>query len=179
MPTKPLSRTELVKSVEIWNRENLNYTKAAKVLGIARNTLKHRIDLAKEQGIDTENDPGFSTEELPDEIDVEELLVRRKKQFQKKEIAKDARKLINVKVNLDGPIGICHFGDPHIDDDGTDLSLLEKHVNLCRDTNGLFAANVGDLQNNWVGRLSHLYGVQSTSAMESWALAEWLISSVD
>ena len=130
MPQKPLTRAELAKSVEIWNRENMNYTKAGAVLGIARNTMKHRIDVAKEQGIDTESDPGFSTEELPDEIDVEELLIRRKKQFQKKAVAKDARKLINVKVNMDGPIGILHFGDPHVDDDG-------NHKNLSKDeTNG-------------------------------------------
>jgi hypothetical protein len=34
---------------------------------------------------------------------------------------------------------------------------------------------VGDVTNNWIGRLAALYGQQSTSAEEAWLLAEWLI----
>jgi transposase-like protein len=179
MPTKPLLDEDLRYTLQVFQEERSNISAAAKILGIHRSTLRHRINLAKERGIYPEREEDFSTEELPDEINTEELLSRRKKDFLRKTEAKEARRLINVRINIDGPIGICHFGDPHVDDDGTDLPLLEKHINLCRDTKGLFAANVGDLQNNWVGRLSHLYGVQSTSAMESWALTEWLINSCD
>ena len=42
----------------------------------------------------------------------------------------------------------------------------------------MFGGNIGDNQNNWVGRLARLYGEQSTSAKESWRLTEYFISKV-
>lgn len=114
-------------------------------------------------------------EEPPGEIDLPALIERRKKQFARKKRHEEGRKLIPVSIGLDGPIGILHFGDPHVDDDGTDIDALERHTELCRSTEGLFAANVGDTTNNWVGRLAKLYAEQSTSAAEAWALCEWFV----
>ena len=48
-----------------------------------------------------------------------------------------------------------------------------------QNTEGLFGGNIGDNQNNWIGRLARLYGEQSTSAKESWRLTEHFISQVD
>lgn len=148
---------------------------AAKASGLNRNTLVSRYREAK-------NAPPpkpFSIEPLPDPIDRDELLARRKKQFAKKHAAADARKLIPVKILVDGPIGIAHFGDPHVDDDGTNIDLLERHVDIVNKTPALFAANVGDYRNNWIGRLARLYSEQGTSAAEALVLAEWLIRKTD
>jgi hypothetical protein len=71
--------------------------------------------------------------------------------------AAEARRLIPIRIKVDGPIGIAHFGDPHVDDDGTNIELLEQHVKVVNATDGLFAANVGDYRNNWVGRLARLW----------------------
>lgn len=122
----------------------------------------------------------FAVDELPDETPTaDELLERRKKQFARKAQAKLARKLIGIDVRIDGPVAIAHFGDPHVDDDGTDIALLERHVGIVNRTEGMFAANVGDYSNNWVGRLGRLYGEQATSAREAWVLVEWLLQSCD
>lgn len=124
--------------------------------------------------------PDAEAEKLPSEhLPVEELIEHRIKQYQRKAAYEDARRAINVKVNIDGPIGIHHFGDPHVDDDGTDLALLKQHIDLINKTEGLFGANVGDTTNNWVGRLARLYGEQGTTAAEAWMLAEWFIKSVN
>ena len=153
-----------------------NLAKAAKRLGVHRVTFMGHINLAKERGIKIQP---FTITDLPSETaDPEELIERRKKQFERKHAAEQARKLIPIRINIDGPIGICHFGDPHVDDDGTDIGLLERHVNTVNRTPGMFGANVGDLQNNWMGRLARLYAEQSTSASEAWVLAEWLIKAV-
>lgn len=121
----------------------------------------------------------FEIDELPDELPTaEELLERRRKQFSRKKEAKDARALVPVRVTCDGPIGLALMGDPHVDDDGTDIELLQRHVRIINDTEGLFGGNVGDYTNNWVGRLARLYGQQSLSAAEAWVLAEWLVRSV-
>lgn len=119
----------------------------------------------------------FTVEEPVGEIDVEELRERRKQQFKRKRQAESESALIPVKVHMDGPVGVCLFGDPHVDDDGTDLAALERHVEVCNKTPGLFAGNLGDSSNNWVGRLARLYGEQSTSAAEAWALTFWLIDA--
>ena len=122
----------------------------------------------------------FDQDTLPDELPTaDELLQRRRKEFARKKDAHDARSLVPIKIHCDGPIGIALMGDPHVDDPGTDIALLERHVEIINKTEGLFAGNIGDFSNNWVGRLARLYGQQSTSAAEAWVLVEWLVRAVD
>jgi hypothetical protein len=154
-------------------REYGSFRAAARALGIAPSTFQNRVSTARA----AEEHTTYTTAPLPSALaPATELLERRKRDFARAAAAHEARKLINVRVNLDGPIGIAHFGDPHVDDDGTDVGLLERHTDICRLTPGIFAANVGDTTNNWVGRLARLYGEQGTSAAEGWVLAEWFIN---
>lgn len=109
------------------------------------------------------------------DLPIAELIEDRKRRFARKEEHEEARKLIPVRVREAIPIGILHFGDPHVDDDGTDISALEAHATLVRNTAGLYGANIGDTTNNWVGRLAALYGAQSTTETEAWRIAEWFV----
>ena len=119
--------------------------------------------------------PEFRVDPLPeDDIPVEDLVEHRIKQFKKKAAHHKAAKLIRCAVNIDGPVGLLMFGDPHIDDDGCDLELLKAHSELTHET-AVWGANLGDTTNNWVGRLAKLYAQQSTSAAQAWKLAEWFI----
>ena len=153
---------------------------AAAELGVGRATLDMRLIRAKERGLKPSNAKPFEVEDLPDgEEDTSELIQRRIKAFKKRHAAKVARKLIQVQIKIDGPIGIAHFGDPHVDDDGCDFGQLETDINIVNKTEGLFGANVGDMQNNWIGRLSALYGQQGTSERQAWALTEWMVRAVD
>jgi hypothetical protein len=114
---------------------------------------------------------------LPDDdVPIEELIAQRKRKFQHKREHEEASKLIPIKVKMDGAIGILHFGDPHVDDDGCDIEAIERHTDLVNRTEGLFAANVGDTTNNWCGRLARLYADQTTSAAQAWKIAEWFIN---
>lgn len=120
----------------------------------------------------------FTLPDLPSEIpDAQELLARRRKEFARKDAAQTARRLVAVPVQIDGPFGIAHFGDPHVDDPGCDIGKLEAHLKIVNATTGLFAGNVGDYTNNWVGRLARLYANQETTAREAWVLAEWLFQA--
>jgi len=130
---------------------------------------KELIIVPKEHDFEIED---YKIEDEP----IEDLIQNRTKKFELKREATDDQNLINVKIKLDGPIGIAHFGDPHVDDDGTNLGLLLQHTKLISETPGMFGGNVGDNQNNWIGRLSRLYGEQSTSAKESWRLTEHFLS---
>ena len=118
----------------------------------------------------------FSVAELPDDdIAVEDLVEHRIKQFERKRERHEASRLVDVRVNIDGPIGLMVFGDPHVDDDGCDLALLREHSDLTH-IEGVFGCNIGDTQNLWVGRLAKLWAEQSTSASQAWKLAEWFIN---
>lgn len=119
----------------------------------------------------------------PPKIDVSLLLEERIHKFKLKKENYNANRVVRVKVNIDGPIGLGWFGDPHIDDDGTDIGKLFDHARLFDGRNeGLFGCCIGDLRNNWVGKLARLWADQSTSADEAQALSaeflrmvEWLI----
>lgn len=111
-------------------------------------------------------------------LPVSALIEHRIKRYAAKEAHERARALISVRMPDDLPIGILHFGDPHLDDDGVDLALVRSHVELVQRTPGLYAANVGDSTNNWIGRLAALYGSQATTEAEAWQLCEWFVREV-
>jgi hypothetical protein len=151
-------------------------------------TLQMRLKKMKDKGYvipDSTYQPGrqvvdkgdYEFTALPDDdVPIEELIAQRKRKFQHKREHEEASKLIPIKVKMDGALGILHFGDPHVDDDGCDIEAIERHTDLVNRTEGLFAANVGDTTNNWCGRLARLYADQTTSAAQAWKIAEWFIN---
>jgi hypothetical protein len=116
---------------------------------------------------------------LPDEVaPIEEIRERRRRIFKRKDAAVQARKLVHIKINVDGPIAIAVFGDIHIDNPGCNFPLLEEHTALVKRTDGMFAACVGDLQDAWVGRLARLWANQGVTAREAWKLVHWWLDEL-
>jgi len=144
-------------------------TAAAAILGCSRQTVRRRLAT------------GFEIEERPPSkhLDVADLIQHRIERYGKLHAAKTAQRMIDVKIRDDAPIGVLHFGDPHVDDDGTDLETLFAHAAIVRDTPGMFGANIGDITNNWVGGLKRIYSEQSTSEADGWRIAEHFLRSVD
>lgn len=164
---------------------------AANKLGMNERTLMLRIKKMKQKGYvvpESTYQPGrqiiekqdYEFTALPDDdVPIEELIEQRKRKFLHKREHEEASKLIPIKVKLGGAIGLLHFGDPHVDDDGCDIEAIERHTALVNKTEGLFACNVGDTTNNWCGRLARLYADQSTSASQAWKIAEWFVGRCD
>jgi hypothetical protein len=160
---------------------------AARLLKIAVRSLQFRLDNLRARGVSIPSSSyrgksvvqarsEFEFTPIPDDdVPIEELVALRKRKFMHKREHEEASKLIPIRIKIPGPIGILHFGDPHVDDDGTDIEALERHTALVNATEGMFAANVGDTTNNWCGRLARLYADQATSASQAWRLAEWFI----
>jgi len=67
---------------------------------------------------------------------------------------------------------------PHVDDPRTDWHALEADIDLVRDTDGIYAANIGDTTNNWIGRLAGKYADQDVSKRQAFKLAEWMIGQL-
>lgn len=150
----------------------------AEILGVSQATITRRKkDLRVGNFKVIENDNDIEIEEIEEEErSIDEILAARKDEYLRKK--RSTPSLVNIKVNLDGPIGVAHFGDPHIDNPGTDISRIEEDLNIVKKTKGLFGANVGDTTDNWIGRLARLYENQTITKMESWKLAEWFVGKI-
>lgn len=113
---------------------------------------------------------------LPDRDEpLRDLLARRKTTSQRLKRHAKAEKWMPIAVNETRPFGVVWFGDPHLDDDGCDWDSLLEHVNVCKRTKGLYAVNIGDSTNNWVGRLVSLYAKQDTKKSDARRLAKWFM----
>lgn len=181
MAGKPVPDEKLVAAYRSY-LETGGISQAARKWGVPEATFKHWIKAYvvrfghTEPPKEEKDKSEFTVVALPEgDLDIEDLVELRIKQFGKRKEYEEAAKLIDVNVRIKGAIAILHFGDPHVDDDGTDLSLLREHSDLTRQE-GVWGANVGDTTNNWIGRLARLYASQSTSAEQAWKLAEWFIN---
>ena len=118
--------------------------------------------------------PTLPSEEMPTEDLVEHLTTRSRQRFE----AKVAREWIPIQVNVQGPVGITFFGDPHIDDDYCDWDNLRSDIDMINKTECLWAVNLGDVSNNWIGRLQAEYAKSEASAKQGFQLAEWFIKKI-
>lgn len=117
--------------------------------------------------------PAFVTEG-DEEEPISDILARKRKGFERKAKAHGDRQWFEIKVNETKPYGLLAFGDPHLDDDGANTPLLERHLEIAK-RDGIYGLNIGDTTNNWVGRLERLYANQETSKNTGKRLAEWFM----
>lgn len=186
-PTPKESAAALIAAVERHGKLTL----AAKAVGLNRNTAQTRyekalaslshsdrqIHEARKRGVAISTLPPVSMPEFPDDdISVDEIRATMVKRFEKRQAYHKAKKWFPVKVNIEGPIGVTFWGDPHVDDDGCNWPLLNHHCELHRKTEALFSVNIGDTVNNWAERLVRLYANQETSAKTARKLAEWFLT---
>lgn len=109
------------------------------------------------------------------DLTVPEIIGAKSRHFNRLKSYHDSSVWHAVRVDDRKPIGVVWFGDPHIDDDGADIDKLFEHTELCRNTPGLYGANLGDVTNNWTGRLAAQYANQSTSVKRARKLARWFM----
>lgn len=173
MAGRQLSDQECAETLALYD-EHGTETAAAAVAGVSRSTFQNRIRIARSRGIKTSPVP--TAEPLPDDdIPTGEIIGLMRSRFQRRAANAAARQWREFRVPTDGPYAIMLFGDPHIDDDGCNWGLLERHCQLARDTRHLYAISVGDQTNNWVGRLTRLYAEQETSVKTARVLIKWLL----
>jgi hypothetical protein len=158
-----------------------NQSAAARALKMDRRAYAHRVDTAIKRGF-VSNSPkktsavGFDLPDFPEEdIPVERIIALQAERFTKRLKSFAAHTWFPVQMRDDLPVGICWFGDPHLDDNGCNWPELTRHVEACKRTEGLYGANVGDTTNNWAGRLTRLYAEQDTSVSTARRLAAWFM----
>ena len=122
-------------------------------------------------GVDGVEFPDLPSSELPPKELIKQAAIR----FEGHRTARDARRWMEIKVKSNKPFGLSFVGDPHIDNNGCDWPLLESHIKILAETDGLYAVNLGDLTDNWVGRLVRLYADQEMSKKQAWKLAAYFM----
>ena len=158
--------------LKAWLAKGVSAGKIARDMGMDARSLRKRIKRILNTATPAVQEPP------PALRAVDALLAERKAKYHQKALHEAARQLIPVTVHDKDPIGIVVLGDTHLDDDGTDLADVERHMQIIRKTAGMYAASAGDHSNCWVGRLARLYAEQSTSAEEAWQLVEWFIDGL-
>lgn len=149
-----------------------NVAAAARALGIHRTTLRARLETEQHRAA-----KAVTIAALPDDtLPTETIIERRCEAFARQKKRRDAARWLPITVNETQPFGLLVFGDEHADDNNCDWPELKRDLALCRDTDGLYAAAVGDATNNWVGRLMREYADQSVTRKESRQLLKWLLS---
>lgn len=151
----------------------------ARKLGISRGAVQDWL-FKGQSSLETPAPRAFDVAEMPSaDLPLNELLDQIEKQSLREREAAEAAKLVPVQIKTPGPIGLMIWGDPHLGrGNGCYFALLRSHVAIAsapHRRNYLFSGNIGDLHNNWIGRLSRLYGSQESSAKTDWRLVEWLM----
>lgn len=164
--------------------EHGSHRAAAEAMGVAHGTLSNALAQLKKKGALHDAQVGYAPRQPGSELDIpqppsgdepiEALLARRKALYTRRQAADEYMNLVPIKVRSAGPVAICAVGDPHVDDDGCDLAGIEHDMSVIGRTEGMYALHVGDITNNWVGRLGRLYAHQSTTAADGIRLAEWM-----
>ena len=184
MAAPPVPQATIDRAAELY-RQHRSTPKVAQAMGVSdaqarRYILRAGLTCDGTGGRRTEeparNPPGLELPNFPDEhIDVREIIELQKKRFATRQTSYDAHTWFPVKVLDKLAIGVLWFGDPHVDDDGCNWPALDRDINLCKNTDGLYGANIGDTTNNWAGRLSHLYAKQDASVSTARRLAKWFL----
>lgn len=105
----------------------------------------------------------------------EELLCERAEEYKRKQAHHLGKTDVRIRLRSLGPFAIALCGDPHVDDAGTDLDGLAWFMAQCREHEHVYPICMGDLTNNWVGRLKALYAHQASTDDEATELMEWML----
>lgn len=154
-------------------KNDFNRTATARELGVHRKVIQESIHIMQRE---SKSNDLVIPEPPESDLTIEEILENKRKLYARKKALQDFEKLIHITVKDNKPIAVCNIGDPHIDDDGCDIDALEKDLNTIKNTDGMYAGHLGDLTNNWIGRLARLYANQITTAKQAVKLMEWMLN---
>lgn len=194
MSNNTITHEDLVTAVEAYNLYKSQRV-AAKALNLSKGALIRRLDKAKAEASDGNSEllqllegsnnnhvehEHFSYPQSPLEPieTTDEWFERRVTRAKRIRATSDRMKDFHVGVRDSKPYGVLHIGDPHLDDDGTDLEELAEDLTIVNKTKGMYALCVGDLTNNWVGRLTKLYEHQQDGKKDAILAVEWFINTV-
>lgn len=158
--------------IALWDQNARNLSATARLLGISRNSLLNTFQNAVARGIMPEAD--LRDPNTPTASEYQSARLRKIAAYQNKKRKGDWRKpvLTNIPAR---PFRLKVFGDPHLDDDGCNFELFERHWLEMNATSGVYGVCVGDWFNNWLRALGHLWKDTTTPPSDAWLCLEHLM----
>lgn len=183
MATPPLADHLAMEAAEAFRK--LGTKGYTLIPGLSRSTFVNRVAAARARGLLDDDEPRQTITEkkgihletpFPEgDLSIGELIQLKKEVSRRARAAADHSKLIDVRVNIEGPIGLTIFGDPHVDDDACDIERLELDLDTVTKNQAMFAGHLGDLTNNWIGRLTTKYADQVATRKHAKRLIQWVL----
>lgn len=112
-----------------------------------------------------------------DDVPINRLIEQLSERFERRAENAAAKKWMRFALHDDGPYLLAFVGDPHVDDNGCNWPLLRRDVELMRRPH-VHGVMLGDVTNNWSGKLQRLYAHQDVTRDRAWKLAEWFWRAV-
>lgn len=190
MPIKPLSREMAEEAVAEYQKARAALPKAynqevlalaGQALGLTEKGIATRLKVAAERyGLRPSDERVPKLPELPDpELPVDETIDQLCSRFEKRHARAKAERWMRIQMPDDQPFALCFWGDPHLDNPGTNWPLLKRHAEIVAEADGMYSVCVGDLVDNWVGRLMRLYAESDISVSTGWRLVRWFFQEAD
>jgi hypothetical protein len=154
MVFKPIGDDELKRRADAYIKNGRNLNATAKELGLekCRARLRQQLTKAAEKGYLEyyKGLPNPSKNPL-----IEQTIAQHKDNFER--LKKHEEHVFRFDLDDDLPFGLIALGDPHLDNQGTDLVAWERWNEPLRTNPRLRGVCLGDLLDNWVGRLESLW----------------------
>lgn len=144
----------------------------ARILGLKRQTVQNQLRHARDNG--ALDDAELNEPNVPNRDEYFAARERSIAAYQKKKRKGDWRKPVMSRLPA-RPFRLKVFGDPHLDADGTDFELFERHWLEMDAETGIYGICVGDWFNNWLRALGHLWREESTHPSDAWVCLEYLM----
>lgn len=150
---------------------------AARAMNIPVSTFKDRLKRDTSHRAPARSAVVLDFPNLPDpRLPVDKLISLSVERYERKRAYREASTWQRIGVNEKKPYAVAMIGDPHLDDDGCCWPALLQDIALLKETQGLYAINIGDSTNNWIGRLARLFGEQEASQTTARQYAEWFLT---
>ncbi len=177
VPCKSGQRNAVAVGLE---RAGVRSNSSTQLLERVQESAGRRIDWSLYQGDAPRAplSPRFDPPPIPaDDIPVEQLIDQLAERFERRAENAAAKRWMRFALHDAGPYVLAFVGDPHLDDNGCNWPLLKRDVELMRRPH-VHGIMLGDVTNNWSGKLQRLYAHQDVSRDRAWKLAEWFWQAV-
>ena len=141
---------------------------AAAALGMTRAGFQSQLDRAAQKGLIAPRAESNPSRWRPGE----EIVAARKAEYQRVKASAPNRDGNTIFLPDDGPFMVIFLGDEHLDNPGTDLALFERWISFLNRSKHITGWSMGDMLDNWLKPLAHLYATAETPAPEGWILLE-------
>ena len=135
--------------------------------------LRQKLDAAKTISNEPRL-PDFPDDDIPDEQIIDMMCAR----YARRAEHKASKKWFRIEMPDDKPFAVLWWGDPHLDNNGTNWPLLREHAALASHPH-VYSVNIGDTLDNWPhgSRLVKLYADSDTSVATAHKLARWFLKA--